>query len=100
MIDNNPAPSVPKALEYYLKAYFSLCSERLNTISAIPVTRMYRYCDYVGIEDADEFVGILESMDVEYITQMSKIQQQQTNNPQLESKNRMLAERAKAHGLK
>lgn len=100
MIENNPPPAVPGALEYYLKSYFSLCSERLNTLSAIPVTRIYQFANLVGIDDVEEFVGIIESMDVQYLTNMGKIEQQRSNNSHLSEKNSMLAERAKAFGIR
>jgi hypothetical protein len=64
------APDMPDGYSEYLKAFKLLDSERVDTessLGSIPVTRIIEYAEWLGTDDVNNFIHIINDLDAYYV---------------------------------
>lgn len=68
-------PDVHWKMELYVASFQRLRSSAVNSITGtgtVPVSEIITYANWLGIDDEEQFVDIIASMDVAYVSALNK----------------------------
>lgn len=76
---NNPPPDINSIIRLFVKAFFTLSSERSigqGGMGLIPYSKILEYCEWIGYKDETQFLKIIQSVDQNYVSDFYKNMEQ------------------------
>lgn len=77
LLKNNPPPELGMHSSFYLKHFMNLLTESSN--GAIPISKVYSYCDRWSINDWELFSEIILSSYDHFRSEMNDVMQQEAD---------------------